>query len=103
MRVSASNSLLNRELTGNFVSFGRKSPFRVRNSIGIRGSYGQIPYKNNREFLERNREIISPIREIFRCNRVPEMSAKSRSASSYGDVAGAAALATRGERQDAQP
>ena len=31
------------------------------------------------------------------------MSAKLRSASSYGDAADALALATRGERQDAQP
>ena len=71
--------------------------------LGIRVGYGQIPYNNNREFFERNTEITSPFREIFECNRAPEMSAKLRSASSCGDGADAVALATGGERQDAHP
>jgi hypothetical protein len=57
--LSASNSLIIRENAGNlFVS----SPLGWWKSVGLYRLFREIPYSENREFLERVREIRSPIR-----------------------------------------
>src|SRR6202023_1151813 len=67
--VSASDSLLTGNLTGNFSNLGLFLRFLLIINEQIQMLASKFPSKWNREFFRRNRELFLPNREFSRPNR----------------------------------